>query len=135
MLLTTPREIGAYIRDRRKAAGLTQKELADRNRVSARWLVDIEAGKATAQLGMVLRVLTSLGVVLDASEPGRSSTQTEAGQRSNQPSSLLPVDLDISFPPVSVEANAALAEAIRRTAPNAGATAAGAAGAAGASPR
>ncbi len=68
MRLTTPREIGAYIRDRRRAERLSQQELADLSGVSTRWLVDVENGKTGAQIGMVLRVLRTLGVVLDATQ-------------------------------------------------------------------
>jgi len=42
--------------------------------VSRRWLSDLEAGKATAEIGLVLRTLDALGIELDASpillEPG-----------------------------------------------------------------
>ena len=81
MRLTTPREIGAYIRDRRRAERLSQQELADLSGVSTRWLVDVENGKTGAQIGMVLRVLRTLGVVLDATQT--VPTQTTAPDSAN----------------------------------------------------
>jgi HTH-type transcriptional regulator / antitoxin HipB len=59
-------DLGAYVRERRRALGLTQEQLAGRARVSRRWLSDLEAGKETADVGLVLRTLRALGVVLDA---------------------------------------------------------------------
>lgn len=86
MRLTTPREIGAYIRDRRRAERLSQQELADLSGVSTRWLVDVENGKTGAQIGMVLRVLRTLGVVLDATQTVPTQTvptQTTAPDSAN----------------------------------------------------
>ncbi len=45
---------------------MTQVELAAAAGVSRRWLSNLEAGKATAEVGLVLRILHALGLVLDA---------------------------------------------------------------------
>lgn len=37
--------------------------------VSRRWIVDLEAGKPRAELGLVLRVLSALGIPLTADAP------------------------------------------------------------------
>lgn len=50
------------IRARRKALGLTQTELAGLCGVGARFIVELERGKPTLELGKVLRVLERLGV-------------------------------------------------------------------------
>jgi len=64
--ITTPRQLGAAIRQARRDAGLTQQELAVRARVSRRWLGMVESGKAPrAELGLVLSVLSTLGVGLN----------------------------------------------------------------------
>lgn len=62
MLIKTPREIGMLVRDRRKAHGWTQDALAQRLGVSRLWVVQLEQGKSTAQIGLVLRALNELDV-------------------------------------------------------------------------
>jgi len=56
-----PAEIGDIVRKTRKAAGLRQDELAGAAGVGLRFIVDLEAGKPTAQLGKTLQVLDALG--------------------------------------------------------------------------
>lgn len=54
--------IGVEVRDHRKAAGLTQKELADLAGVGKTVVFDIEAGKQTVRLATLLRVLHVLNI-------------------------------------------------------------------------
>jgi y4mF family transcriptional regulator len=49
------------VRTARKAQGLRQDELAGAAGVGLRFIVDLEAGKPTAQLGKALQVLEALG--------------------------------------------------------------------------
>ena len=65
----TPAEIGDVIRTARKAAGLRQYELAGAAGVGLRFLVELERGKPTAQLGKMLQVLQALGCTLDVVPP------------------------------------------------------------------
>jgi HTH-type transcriptional regulator/antitoxin HipB len=58
-------DLGHYLLDRRRAAGLTQTDLAARARVSRRWLSDLEAGKPTAEVGLVFKVIAALDMILD----------------------------------------------------------------------
>jgi len=67
MLVRTPADLGAVIRNRRKQLGLGQAELAGRIGVSRQWLVGIERGRARAELGLVLRTLDTLGIHLRSS--------------------------------------------------------------------
>jgi HTH-type transcriptional regulator / antitoxin HipB len=60
MRVRTPKDIGLVIRERRRELGLDQAELARRVGVSRQWLVEIEGGKARAELGLVLRTLREL---------------------------------------------------------------------------
>lgn len=60
----SPEEIGTAIRAARRAAGLTQSELAARADVGRQWLVAVENGHPRAEIGMVLRVLDALGLGL-----------------------------------------------------------------------
>jgi transcriptional regulator with XRE-family HTH domain len=45
---------------------MTQADLASAAQVSRRWLSNMEAGKGTAEIGLVLQTLHALGLTLDA---------------------------------------------------------------------
>jgi transcriptional regulator with XRE-family HTH domain len=51
---------------------MTQNDLAVLAQVSRRWLSDLEAGKPTAEIGLVFKLLHALGLTLEASpaQPG-----------------------------------------------------------------
>ena len=66
MLIRTPTDLGAVVRDRRKQLGLGQAELAGRIGVSRQWVIGVERGRARAELALVLRVLDALGVRLES---------------------------------------------------------------------
>jgi HTH-type transcriptional regulator/antitoxin HipB len=68
MRLRTPKDIGLAIRERRRALGLDQKTLAARIGVSRQWIIDAEKGKRRAELWLVLRTFSALGVVLTVQE-------------------------------------------------------------------
>jgi len=65
----TPSELGALVRGSRKAQGLRQDELAGAAGVGLRFIVDLEAGKRTVQLGKVLTVLDALGCSITITPP------------------------------------------------------------------
>lgn len=65
----TPTEIGTTIRTARKSQGLRQDELAGAAGVGLRFIVDLEAGKPTAQLGKALQVLHALGCAVAITPP------------------------------------------------------------------
>ena len=67
MQLKTIADLAALVKDRRRALGWSQQELASRAGASTRWIVALEAGKASVHAGMVLTTLAALGVTLDAS--------------------------------------------------------------------
>jgi HTH-type transcriptional regulator / antitoxin HipB len=64
MLLRTPKDLGALIRQRRRDLGLDQGTLAERVGVSRQWIIEAERGKPRAEIGLVLRTLDALGVRL-----------------------------------------------------------------------
>jgi y4mF family transcriptional regulator len=66
MRLATAEDLGRYLRDRRRELGLTQSRLSDLAEVSRRWLSEVEAGKATAEIGLVFRLLRALDVTVEA---------------------------------------------------------------------
>lgn len=62
--------LGARVRQARKALGLRQDELAAAAGVGLRFLVELERGKPTVQLGKVLAVLLAVGLDLRIVERG-----------------------------------------------------------------
>ncbi|MFZ1989386.1 MAG: helix-turn-helix domain-containing protein [Alphaproteobacteria bacterium] len=64
MIVRTPSDLGAVIRDRRKQLKLDQAGLALKIGVSRQWLIGVERGRARAELGLVLRALDALGIKL-----------------------------------------------------------------------
>jgi HTH-type transcriptional regulator/antitoxin HipB len=75
MKIRTPQDIGAIIRERRLSAGLDQAELAQRAGVGRQWLVEVERGKARAEIGLILRTLNALGVDLDIDTDKRTDSR------------------------------------------------------------
>jgi HTH-type transcriptional regulator / antitoxin HipB len=67
MLIRTPAELGAVVRDRRKQLKLDQAAFAKRIGVSRQWIILVEQGHPRAELGLVLRALDALDIQLDAS--------------------------------------------------------------------
>lgn len=64
MLIRRPSELGAVIMTVRRTRGLSQAQLADRLGVSRIWLGQVERGKASPRLDLVLRVLNELQITL-----------------------------------------------------------------------
>ena len=64
-----PEELGKTIREARREAGLTQAQVAAAAGVGLRFLIELEAGKPTAQLGKTLAVLSILGCRLRIDAP------------------------------------------------------------------
>lgn len=69
LLLSKPAEVGQALRQARKSLGLTQGALACANNVGVRVVCEIERGKPTAQLGIVLKLLHSVGLLLAIENP------------------------------------------------------------------
>jgi y4mF family transcriptional regulator len=66
---TTLEEIGSAIRRVRKAQGLKQVDLAGLANVGARFVIELESGKPTIQLGKAIKVLETLGCKLTVVTP------------------------------------------------------------------
>ncbi len=69
MLMLNVAAIGQIIRDERKELGLRQDELAAASGVGLRFLVELERGKPTVQMGKVLDVISALGCELQIKRP------------------------------------------------------------------
>ncbi|GHT81898.1 hypothetical protein FACS1894116_00870 [Betaproteobacteria bacterium] len=59
--IRSPQQLGDALRSARKQLGLTQPQLALAAGVGVRFIVDLEAGKATVRLENILRVIDALG--------------------------------------------------------------------------
>lgn len=59
--ISTTKQLGDAVRAARKQLNLTQPQLAMAAGVGLRFIVDLEAGKPTLQLELVLRVIDALG--------------------------------------------------------------------------
>ena len=66
MKIETAAEFGASVAEARKALGLTQRDLALAIGSGERFIVDLEAGKPTAQLGKALAAARAVGLRLTA---------------------------------------------------------------------
>ncbi len=64
MRIIGTRQLGSAIRTRRKQLKVTQKELAMTCGTGLRFIVDLEKGKPSCQVGKVLHVLQSLGLAI-----------------------------------------------------------------------
>ena len=60
-MFTTPREAGYLLRSLREDAGLTGSQLAEKARVSLRWLVAFENGKPNVDMFRVMDCFQALG--------------------------------------------------------------------------
>jgi y4mF family transcriptional regulator len=79
MRIDSPQSLGRAVRAIRKQLGLTQPELAMTAGTSLRFIVEVEKGKPTCQLGKVLTVLATLGVALDLSPPTGVTVEPTGG--------------------------------------------------------
>lgn len=82
MLIHTPRDLGAAIRERRKALGFDQAELASLAGTSRRWLIQVEAGNAGASFGLLLRTLNVLDMQMSMRARRGSQPSTDGPMES-----------------------------------------------------
>ncbi|MGO4569528.1 helix-turn-helix domain-containing protein [Rhizobium sp. 2YAF20] len=85
-MIRSARDFGALVRDKRKALGWTQTELAARSGTGERFIVDLESGKPNCQLEKALIVARTVGCeVVDL--------------KSGAPQQLSPENDELSFLP------------------------------------
>ena len=90
--IRTAQQLGDALRTARKQLGLTQPQLALAAGVGVRFIVDLEAGKATVQLQQVLRVIDALGGELAIK--GLPAAMTAPTVQRNDPGSVSTCRLD-----------------------------------------
>ncbi len=64
-MISNAKEFGQIVARARKALGITQRDLALAINTGERFIVDLEAGKVTAQLGKALAAAKAAGVQLE----------------------------------------------------------------------
>jgi HTH-type transcriptional regulator / antitoxin HipB len=69
MNVDEPIAIGKIIRAERKRVKVTQKDVAMASGTGLRFVIDLEKGKTTCQIGKVLRVLKTLGLKIQIGRP------------------------------------------------------------------
>jgi y4mF family transcriptional regulator len=72
-----PEQLGAAIRARRRQLKVTQKDLAMTCGTGLRFIIDLEKGKPTCQIGKIIQVLQALGLKLQIVNPGVDTGQGE----------------------------------------------------------
>ena len=64
-MIITAEDFGRQVAEARRALGLTQRDLALAIGTGERFIVELEAGKATAQLGKALAAARAVGIGLE----------------------------------------------------------------------
>ncbi len=62
-------QVGGLVKSVRKSLGVTQRQLALTAGTGLRFVIDLEKGKPTCQLGKTLTVLNTLGIGVDFRGP------------------------------------------------------------------
>jgi HTH-type transcriptional regulator / antitoxin HipB len=75
MNIQNPMQLGAAIRQRRRQLKVTQKDLAMTCGTGLRFIIDLEKGKPTCQVGKALKVLQALGLKFQIFYPGMENDQ------------------------------------------------------------
>jgi y4mF family transcriptional regulator len=65
----TTQSIGLLIKETRRGLSITQKDLALTSGTGLRFIIELEQGKPTVQMGKVLTVLRTLGVTIQLTPP------------------------------------------------------------------
>jgi HTH-type transcriptional regulator/antitoxin HipB len=78
----SPQTIGKLIRDTRKHLGVTQRNLALTSGTGLRFVIDLEKGKETCEIGKALTVLQTLGIKMILTPPRCSRERGVANDKS-----------------------------------------------------
>ena len=71
----SPQDLGKLIRDTRKRLGVTQRDLALTSGTGLRFVIDLEKGKETCQIGKALTILNTLGIKVTLTPPHAPSKE------------------------------------------------------------
>lgn len=83
--IQNPVDLGNAIKEARKARKWSQSALASRIGVSRQWLVEMEQGKKTAEIGLILRTLSELNlpVLVGETAPGTLTAKRQGPEAPN----------------------------------------------------
>src|SRR4051794_28271518 len=90
MIVSTPRDVAALIRQARRARHLSQAELGKATGVTRQSIANLEAGRSNPSLSTVLAALAVLDLQLDVVGP----PETSADQAPADPANV-PADTDL----------------------------------------
>lgn len=76
MRIRTAADFGKIVKAARRQQRRTQAQLAQSIGASRKWIVDLEAGRTTGDLSLILRVLNALGIDLHIEERRDWSAET-----------------------------------------------------------
>ncbi len=71
----TTEQFGKTIRETRKNFGVTQKSLALTSGTGLRFVIDLEKGKETCEIGKALTVLQTLGIKMTLTPPSTAKEE------------------------------------------------------------
>jgi HTH-type transcriptional regulator/antitoxin HipB len=71
----TTEQFGKTIRETRKNLGVTQKSLALTSGTGLRFVIDLEKGKETCEIGKALTVLQTLGIKMTLTPPSTAKEE------------------------------------------------------------
>lgn len=71
----TTQQIGRLVRDTRNKLGVTQKALALTSGTGLRFVIDLEKGKETCEIGKALTILNTLGINIALTPPSLSKEE------------------------------------------------------------
>lgn len=78
MNINNPEQLGAAIRARRSKLKVTQKDLAMTCGTGLRFIIELEKGKPTCQIGKILQVLQALGLKFQIDSPAVDTKRGES---------------------------------------------------------
>ena len=82
----TPALLGELIRHTRTRMGVTQERLAMTAGTGLRFIIDLEKGKPTCQLGKALTVLNTLGIKMTLTTPLEEARGDKSAERQRETS-------------------------------------------------
>src|SRR5437763_547663 len=71
----TVRQIGELVRKTRRNLGVTQRDLALTSGTGIRFIIDLERGKETCEIGKALTVLNTLGIKMTLTPPAAAAQE------------------------------------------------------------
>jgi y4mF family transcriptional regulator len=71
----TANDVGRLVRETRKQLGVTQKDLALTSGTGLRFVIDLEKGKPTCEIGKALIVVQTLGITITLTPPSTTKEQ------------------------------------------------------------